>query len=45
MLKIWQVHTARRLAFVRPRLGPPKAIVGETVREVAKADLRSEFRG
>jgi excisionase family DNA binding protein len=25
--------------------GPPQAIVGETVREVAKADFRPEFRG
>jgi hypothetical protein len=27
------------------RLGAPQAIIGEPVRQVAKADLRTEFRG
>jgi len=33
-----------RLALLRPRLGAPQAIVGEAVRQVAQADLRSVFR-
>jgi hypothetical protein len=34
---------AGRLALLRARFGQPKAIVGETVREVAKANLRPEL--
>ena len=44
LFKVRQVDAAGRLALLRPRLGPPKAIVGETVREVAKADLGAVFR-
>ena len=44
MFKVRQVDAAGRLALLRPRLGLPKAIVGETVGEVAKADLGSVFR-
>ena len=45
MFKVGQVDAASRLALLRPRLGPPEAVVGEAIREVAKANLRSEFRG
>jgi len=44
MLKVRQVNPASRFALLRPRLGAPEAIVGETVSEVAKTDLRPEFR-
>jgi hypothetical protein len=43
LLEIWEVHAARALAALAARLGSPKAIIGEAVREVAKADLRSEL--
>jgi hypothetical protein len=39
-----EVYATSALAVFGARLGPPKAIVRETVRKVAKADLRSEFR-
>ena len=35
---------ARAYAALATRLGSPKAIIGEAVREIAKADLRAEFR-
>jgi hypothetical protein len=45
MLEVRQVNATRRLALLRLRLSTPKTIVGETVREVAKVDLRPESRG
>ena len=45
MLKVRQVNSASRFAFLRSRLGPPYAIIGEAVGKVAQRDFRSEFRG
>jgi hypothetical protein len=44
LLEVREIDAAGRLSFLRLRLGPPKTIVGKAVREVAKADLRAEFR-
>lgn len=38
-----QIDASGGLALLRPSLRPPKAIVRETIREIAKADLRSVF--
>jgi hypothetical protein len=43
--EVWQVHPACRLARFGPRLGPPQAIIGEAVSEVAQGDLRAELGG
>jgi hypothetical protein len=44
LFKVREVYAARAYAALATRLGSPKAIIGEAVREVAKADLRAEFR-
>jgi len=44
LFKVREVYAAGALAAFGARLGPPKAVVGETVREIAKADLGSVFR-
>src|SRR5580693_8134532 len=45
MLKVRQVHSASRFAFLRSRLSAPHAVIGKPVSQVAQCDLRSEFPG
>jgi hypothetical protein len=45
LLKVRQIDAARAYAAFAARLDPPKAVTGETVRQIAQADLRSELRG
>jgi hypothetical protein len=43
LFKVREVYAAGALAAFGARLGPPKTVVGETVREIAQADLGSIF--
>ena len=45
MLKVRQIYPACAYAALAARFGPPKAVVGKALRQVAKADLRSVFCG
>jgi hypothetical protein len=45
LFKVREIYAAGAYATLAARLGPPKAVVGEAVREVATADLLSELRG
>ena len=44
LFKVREICAARACAALAARLRPPKAIVREAVREVAKADFWSELR-
>jgi hypothetical protein len=44
LFKVWQIHAASRFAFLRPGLGPPKAVVRKAVGKVTEADFRAVFR-
>src|ERR1700751_4083148 len=41
LFKVREIYAAGAYATLAARLGPPKAVVGEAVREVATADLLS----
>ena len=45
MLKVRQVHSASRFAFLRSRFGAPKAIVGEAIGQVAQSNFGTVFCG